>query len=83
MIRTASKFVAPAIAVLLSTGISHAQETLLDSDRIQINRISTAPDIDGQIGASEWSGAARISDLHEVEPVEFTSPSERTVWYIA
>lgn len=83
MIRTASKFVAPAIAVLLSTGISHAQETLLDSDRIQINRISTAPDIDGQIGASEWSGAARISDLHEVEPVEFTTPSERTVWYIA
>lgn len=83
MIKTASKYAAAAVAILLSAGVSQAQETLLDGDRIQINRISSAPDIDGRIGANEWSGAARISDLHEVEPVEFTSPSERTVWYIA
>jgi hypothetical protein len=83
MIKTALKSVAAALVILPMAGISQAQETPLDGDRIQINRISTAPDIDGQIGDSEWSGAARISDLHEVEPIEFTTPSERTVWYIA
>jgi hypothetical protein len=68
---------------LLIGNLSVAQETVLDDKRIRINRITTAPDIDGRIGQAEWAGAARISDLHEVEPVEFTAPSERTVWYIA
>ncbi len=67
----------------MAGGLSVAQETVLDDKRIKINRIANAPDIDGRIEEAEWAGAARISDLHEVEPVEFTTPSERTVWYIA
>ena len=53
----------------------------MDEKRFRINRLSEAPSIDGRIEPAEWQGAARISDLHEVEPVEFTTPSERTVWY--
>lgn len=68
---------------LLMSPLSVAQESVLDDKRIRINRITAAPDIDGRIEEAEWAGAARISDLHEVEPIEFTSPSERTVWYIA
>ena len=60
-----------------------AQESALADKRFRINRISEAPQIDGRINPAEWQGAARISDLHEVEPVEFTTPSERTVWYFA
>ena len=67
----------------LSCGLSIAQESALEEKRFRANRISSAPVIDGRIGESEWAGAARVSDLHEVEPIEFTSPSERTVWYIA
>ncbi len=59
------------------------QETAMDEKRFRINRIDRAPEIDGRIEPSEWQGAARISDMHEIEPVEFTTPSERTVWYFA
>ena len=69
--------------LLMMCSWSFAQESTLDEKRFRINRISSAPDIDGRIGDSEWAGAARLSDLHEVEPVEFTTPSERTVWYVA
>jgi hypothetical protein len=80
---TTFKTILVGIICLLVGSLSLAQETVLDDKRIRINRVTTAPDIDGRIGESEWAGAARISDLHEVEPVEFTTPSERTVWYIA
>ncbi len=55
----------------------------MDDKRFRINRISEAPQIDGRIDPAEWQEAARISDMHEIEPVEFTTPSERTVWYFA
>jgi hypothetical protein len=73
--------IAGALLFLASHAI--AQETSMEEKRFRVNRIATAPLIDGRIGDSEWAGAARVSDLHEVEPVEFTSPSERTVWYFA
>ena len=72
------------LVLLLWAGAQvYAQETAGADKRFRATRISTAPDIDGRIGDAEWAGAARISDLHEVEPVEFTTPTERTVWYVA
>ena len=47
-----------------------------------IPRTATAPEIDGVIGADEWAGAARIDDLHQVVPVEFSAPTQRTVWFL-
>jgi hypothetical protein len=66
-----------AVFLSLLTGVSAAQEK-----DFQVNRLSAAPVIDGRIGDSEWNAAVRVSDLHQVRPVEFTTPSERTVWYI-
>jgi hypothetical protein len=66
-----------AIFLPLLTGVGAAQEK-----GFQIERLSAAPVIDGRIGDSEWGEAARVSDLHQVRPVEFTTPSERTVWYV-
>jgi len=83
MIKAAAKSVTTVIVWSLVASICLAQESVLDDKRIRINRISTAPDIDGRIGEGEWAGAARVSDLHEVDPIEFTTPSERTVWYLA
>ena len=73
-----------AAILALSTPVAYGvQETATDEKRFRVNRIDQAPRIDGRIEPSEWQGAVRISDMHEVEPVEFTTPSERTVWYFA
>ena len=71
------------VLLLWAGGQVCAQETAGAEKRFRVTRISTPPDIDGRIGDAEWAGAARISDLHEVEPVEFITPTERTVWYVA
>ena len=55
----------------------------MNDKRFRVNHISTAPQIDGRIDPVEWQEAACISDMHEIEPVEFTTPSERTIWYFA
>ncbi len=60
-----------------------AQEITLQEKRFRINRLTSAPVIDGHIRVDEWQEAATVSDLHEVEPVEFTRPSEYTIWYVA
>jgi hypothetical protein len=72
-----------AAALLLLAAAAHGQESAMEDKRFRVNRVAEPPVIDGLIGESEWAGAARLSDLHEVEPVEFTAPSERTVWYFA
>ena len=71
------------IAFLQFAASATAQEGGGPGKRFQISRIDKAPVIDGQIDASEWSQAARLSDLHQVRPLEFDTPSERTVWYVA
>ena len=84
MLKVLSKtFVACVVVVALMSAAAFAQESTIEEKRFRINRIATAPDIDGRIDEAEWAGAARLSDLHEVEPVEFTTPSERTVFYAA
>ena len=83
MLKTVSSSAMAAAAALLLAANAYAQESAMDAKRFRINRITVAPQIDGQISDEEWQGAARISDLHQVEPVEFTTPSERTVFYFA
>ena len=83
MSRPVSFSVMAAAAALLTAPIAVAQEAAMQDKRFRINRIAEAPAIDGKIGEAEWAGAARVSDMHEVEPVEFRTPSERTVWYFA
>ena len=72
-----------AMLLALNPLLSSAQEVPLDGKRFRINRITTPPTIDGRIEPAEWEGAARVSDLHQVQPVEFVTPTQRTVWYFA
>lgn len=72
-----------AFGALLVTLPCAAQEAELQEKRFRAHRVETPPVIDGLIRPGEWAGAAEISDLHEVEPLEYAYPSERTVWYFA
>ncbi len=81
MNRPSGQFACAGIALILMSGLSFAQDPGSGEKRFQIKRIASAPAIDGRIGDNEWSGAARISDLHQVYPSEFSTPSARTVWY--
>lgn len=72
-----------SVCVVMPLHFSMAQNTMLPEKVFEISRLDNVPQIDGRIGDSEWNGAARVSDLHQVRPVEFATPSERTVWYVA
>ena len=78
-----AKLVLVLIAPPMLVSVSFGQSIETSSKSIEIVRLTVAPDIDGVIGESEWADATTVVDLHEVEPVEFSVPSERTVWYIA
>ena len=45
-------------------------------------RTDVAPVIDGRIDDAVWQNATVIEDLHQVTPVEYGEPTERTVIYL-
>jgi hypothetical protein len=49
---------------------------------VQIARTATRPTIDGVLDDAVWANAARIDNLHQVNPVEYAAPSERTEIYL-
>lgn len=58
-----------------------AQPDALAEKTVRVPRTSSTPAIDGRVDPSEWSDAAVIEDLTQVEPVEFATPSNRTrIW---
>jgi hypothetical protein len=46
--------------------------------RLHIVRIDAAPVIDGVLDEEAWSRAARVDDLHQLDPVEYAAPSQPT-----
>ncbi len=49
---------------------------------VRIQRAPVAPVIDGRLDEEVWQRAPVIADLHQVTPVEFAEPSERTEVYL-
>ncbi len=49
---------------------------------IHIARASQPPVIDGVLNEAEWAGATLVEDFHQIEPIEFAQPSERTRVYV-
>jgi hypothetical protein len=73
------------LLALLSIGVvaaAAAQPSEGDSKKAAIVRTDVAPVIDGRLDDAVWSQAAVIDDLHQVTPVEFSTPTERTVVYL-
>jgi len=49
---------------------------------VQIARTTARPVIDGALDDAVWASAARIDNFHQVNPVEYAEPSERTEIYL-
>ena len=74
-----------ATAALLAAGHAPAQEVIPEGAReksVRIVRTSTPPVIDGVLDEDAWQLAARVEDLHEIQPTEYEAASERTVVYL-
>ena len=67
---------------MLLPAITAAQEVSSANKHFVIARTANEPTIDGVVDAAEWSGATRVSDMHQVVPVEYQQPSERTEWFL-
>jgi hypothetical protein len=66
-------------------GEASAQEIVPDGARaksVRIVRTDTPPVIDGVLDEQGWQLAARVEDLHEIQPTEYAAASERTVVYL-
>ncbi len=45
---------------------------------IQLTNFTTAPEVDGVLDEAVWARAALVSDFHQMNPVEYGEPSQRT-----
>src|SRR5688572_28181560 len=70
----------------LCAGAASGQDTPPPRDpgqkTVQIARTAARPVIDGSLDETAWQSAARIDNLHQVNPVEYADPSERTEIYL-
>ena len=60
------------VGVAAQDGPGSAQKT------VRVVRTATPPVIDGVVGETEWANAARVDDLHQIQPEEYAPPTERT-----
>jgi hypothetical protein len=67
-----------------SAALAQAPAQLRDPGQktVAMVRTSAALTIDGVLDEDAWSTAARIDDLHQVTPLEYAEPSERTEVYL-
>ena len=68
----------PCLVILALCPRVHAQQAGSERKSVEIVRTDTPPVIDGHIGEPDWSRAAVIQDLHQMTPIEYTEPSQRT-----
>ena len=57
-------------------------EAEVDGKWVRIQRTNEAPVIDGSLDDEVWLRAAVVRDFHQVNPIEFAEPSERTEVYL-
>ena len=68
----------PCLVILALCPRVHAQQADSERKSVEIVRTDTPPVIDGHIDEPDWSRAAVIDDLHQMTPIEYTEPSQRT-----
>lgn len=70
------------VVLTAHTQLSFAQSTQEQTAKSFSARITdSAPQIDGSLDDPSWRNATRIDDWHQLSPIEFKEPSERTeVW---
>lgn len=59
-----------------------AQNASTETKSFVIPKVENEIQLDGVMSPGEWDQAVTIEDFHEIEPVEFEAPQERTVYYL-
>jgi len=72
-----------AITLLSSAGYAQNSVTVDFDKQVPAVRITATPVLDGILSPGEWSGAAIITDLHQLRPVDHGNPSQKTIIYVA
>ena len=71
-----------AVVFCLVAGSVAAQNNAVLQDpgqkSVRVVRTSTPPVIDGDLSDAVWANAAIVDDLHQVTPIEYAEPDERT-----
>ena len=49
---------------------------------VRVVHVAQGPSVDGRLDDAVWSQAATVEDFHQIDPVEYGSPSERTRVYL-
>jgi hypothetical protein len=75
--------------VLLVTAFAHEPSLAQEGPEgdapvknVRIQRAAEPPTIDGRLDEEVWQRAPVVDDFHQVSPVEFDAPSERTEVYV-
>jgi hypothetical protein len=71
--------------LLLAAAAAGAQDlvvTVGDDKSVRVQRSNAAPVIDGVLDEEVWLRAPVVADFHQVNPVEYSEPSERTEVYL-
>ena len=81
------EFAVVALVALLALGphAAGAQPAVVvgaQQKTLRMVRASAPPVIDGVLDDPVWQDAAVVDDLHEIQPIEYNEPSERTVVYV-
>src|SRR6185503_453670 len=77
--RAAAGSTAALVAALVSAPMAAQEPVTSDETKsVRIQRAAAPPVIDGVLDEETWQRAPVIDDFHQVNPVEFAAPSERT-----
>ena len=75
-------FAALALAVVAERATAQPPPDDAREKTVRIQRAAEPPVIDGDLNEEIWVRAPLVADFHQVTPVEFESPSERTEVYV-
>jgi len=64
--------------VLAVDGFAQTVDTANTEKSFRIVRDDAAIEVDGRLDEAVWGRATLVDDLHQIEPVEFAEPSQRT-----
>jgi hypothetical protein len=72
------------LCAVAGSAVAQSSATSVDPGQksVRVVRTATPPVIDGNLDDAVWANAAVIDDLHQVFPIEFAEPFERTEVYI-
>jgi hypothetical protein len=80
--RGARALTALVAACVLAPALGQPPPDDAQQKTVRIQRAAEPPVIDGDLNEEIWARAPLVADFHQVTPVEFESPSERTEVFI-